>query len=171
VDLGRALQTAGLDVLMWAGLEPERERIRQAALPLAPGELLASVTADRVDPSGINTVLLLTAEDDFNALAAAVLRAAIGDHVFRVGPPAGGVGVVAPFTGGDVLFSHALNRSTLASRYEDGARIVTLRPADGLPADHELLFLVRADGRLEPATRQRRPLPHNGDTVVALSAP
>lgn len=170
VDLGLTLQMAGLDVLMWAGLEPERERIRQAELPLAPGELLASVTADRVDPSGINTVLLLTAEDDFNALAAAVLRDAVGDRVYRVGPPAGGIGVVAPFTGGDVLFSHALNRSTLASRYEDGARIVTLRAADGLPADHELLFLVRADGRLEPTTRQRRLSPDAGDTVVALSA-
>jgi hypothetical protein len=90
--------------------------------------------------------------------------------VYRVGPPAGGIGVVAPFTGGDVLFSPALNRSTLASRYEDGARIVTLRAADGLPADHELLFLVRADGRLEPTTRQRRLSPDAGDTVVALSA-
>jgi NhaP-type Na+/H+ or K+/H+ antiporter len=171
VDLGRALQTAGLDVLMWAGLEPERERIRQADLPLAPGELLASVTADRVDPAGINTILLLTAEDDFNALAAAVLRGTVGDRVFRIGPPAGGVGVVAPFTRGDVLFSHALNRSTLVSRYADGARIVTLRPADGLPPDHELLFLVRADGALEPATRQRRPFLKKDDTVVALSGP
>jgi NhaP-type Na+/H+ or K+/H+ antiporter len=30
VDLGRALQSAGLEVLMWAGLERQRERIRQA---------------------------------------------------------------------------------------------------------------------------------------------
>lgn len=169
IDLGRILQTAGLDVLMWAGLERQREQITEAALQLAPGELLASVTADRADPSGINTVLLLTGEDDFNALAASVLRYSVGDRVFRLGPPAGGRGVVAPFTGGDVLFGSALNRSTLASRYEDGARIVALRSADVLPAGHDLLFLVRADGRLDPATRRRTPARRDGDTVVALS--
>jgi NhaP-type Na+/H+ or K+/H+ antiporter len=173
IDLGRTLQMAGLDVLMWAGLERQREQISQAALQLAPGELLASVAADRADPSGINTVLLLTGEDDFNALAASVLRYSVGDRVFRLGPPAGGRGVVAPFTGGDVLFGNALNRSTLAARYEDGARIVALRadcdpPASALPAGDDLLFLVRADGSLEPATRRRTPTPRTGDTVVAL---
>ncbi len=169
IDLGRILQTAGLDVLMWAGLERQRELITEAALQLAPGELLASVTADRADPTGINTVLLLTGEDDFNALAASVLRYSVGDRVFRLGPPTRGRGVVAPFTGGDVLFGSALNRSTLASRYEDGARIVALRSADVLPAGHDLLFLVRADGRLDPATRRRTPARRDGDTVVALS--
>ena len=173
IDLGRTLQMAGLDVLMWAGLERQREQISQAALQLAPGELLASVAADRADPSGINTVLLLTGEDDFNALAASVLRYSVGDRVFRLGPPAGGRGVVAPFTGGDVLFGNALNRSTLAARYEEGARIVALRadcdpPASALPAGDDLLFLVRADGSLEPATRRRTPTPRTGDTVVAL---
>ena len=171
IDLGRTFQTAGLDVLMWAGLERQREQITEAALQLAPGELLASVTADRADPSGINTVLMLTGEDDFNALAASVLRYSVGDRVFRLGPPASGRGVVAPFTGGDVLFGHALNRSTLASRYENGARIVALRSAGAgaLPAGHDLLFLIRADGRLDPATRRRTPTPRDGDTVVALS--
>lgn len=40
IDLGRALRSAGLQVLMWAGLEEQREAIRQAGLELAPGELL-----------------------------------------------------------------------------------------------------------------------------------
>ncbi len=168
IDLGRTLQAAGLDVLMWAGLERQREQITEAALELAPGELLASVTADRADPSGINTVLLLTGEDDFNALAASVLRYSVGDRVFRLGPPASGRGVVAPYTGGDVLFGPTLNRSTLASRYKNGARIVALNAAGTLPAGHDLLFLVRADGRLDPATRRRTPTPRDGDTVVAL---
>jgi hypothetical protein len=169
IDLGQALQTAGLDVLMWAGLEPQRERIRQAALQLAPDSLLASVTADRGELAGITTVLLLTAEDDFNALASALLRYAVGDQVFRLGPPAGGRGVVAPFTGGKVLFGLALNRSTLASRYLEGARIEGVRAGGDLPAGHEVLFVVRADGTLDPATRQRAPAPHEGDTLVILS--
>ena len=169
IDLGQQLQTLGLDVLMWAGLENEREQIRQAALHLAPGRLLTSVTAERAELSGITTVLLLTAEDDFNALAALVLRYSVGDQVYRVGPPAGDRGVVAPYTGGRVLFGHALNRSTLASRYSEGARIV-LRPARGdLPIGHEVLFVVRADGRLDPVTRHRVPEFIEGDTVVLLS--
>ena len=96
IDLGQQLQTLGLDVLMWAGLENEREQIRQAALHLAPGRLLTSVTAERAELSGITTVLLLTAEDDFNALASMVLRYSVGDQVYRVGPPSGDRGVVAP---------------------------------------------------------------------------
>jgi NhaP-type Na+/H+ or K+/H+ antiporter len=169
IDLGRQLQTLGLDVLMWAGLENQREQIRQAALQLAPGRLLTSVTAERAELSGITTVLLLTAEDDFNALAAMVLRYSVGNQVYRVGPPAGDRGVVAPFSGGRVLFGHALNRSTLASRYAEGARIV-VRPACGdLPSGHEVLFVVHADGRLDPATRQRAPDFAEGDSVVLLS--
>ena len=169
IDLGLQLQTLGLDVLMWAGLENEREQIRQAALHLAPGRLLTSVIAERAELSGVTTVLLLTPEDDFNALAAVVLRYSVGDQVYRVGPPAGDRGVVAPYSGGRVLFGHALNRSTLASRYAEGARIV-VRPARGvLPSGHEVLFVVHADGRLEPATRQRVPELVEGDTVVLLS--
>jgi NhaP-type Na+/H+ or K+/H+ antiporter len=169
IDLGQQLQTLGLDVLMWAGRETQREQIRQAALHLAPGRLLTSVIAERAELSGITTVLLLTAEDDFNALAALVLRYSIGDQVYRVGPPAGDRGVVAPYSGGRVLFGHALNRSTLASRYAEGARIV-LRPARGdLPSGHEVLFVVHADGRLEPTTRQRVPELLEGDTVVLLT--
>lgn len=37
VDMGRALRTAGLDVLMWAGLDEERRRIKDAGIALAKG--------------------------------------------------------------------------------------------------------------------------------------
>jgi NhaP-type Na+/H+ or K+/H+ antiporter len=169
IDLGRTLQTVGLDVLMWAGLEPQRERIRQAALELAPEGLLASVTAERTEVSGVTTVLLLTPEDDFNALAAGMLRYTIGNWVYRLAPPADGRGVIAPFTGGNVLFGRGLNRSTMTCRYEDGARIVALPAGCPQPAGQELLFVVRADGLLDPATQQRAPAPHQGDTIIVLS--
>jgi NhaP-type Na+/H+ or K+/H+ antiporter len=169
VDLGRALQTAGLDVLMWAGLESQRERIRELSLPLAPDSLLAWVTTERAELSGVTAVLLLTAEDDFNALAAAVLRYSVGDQVYRVDAPASGRGVVAPFTGGRVLFGSALNRSTLASRYESGARIITRPASCPVPAGHEVLFVVHADGLLEAATRHRTPTAGRDDSVVMLT--
>jgi NhaP-type Na+/H+ or K+/H+ antiporter len=171
IDLGRTLQTAGLDVLMWAGLEGQRERIRQATLPLAAGEMLASVAADRAELTGVTEVLLLTTEDDFNALAASVLRYAVSDQVFRLAPPAGDRGVVAPFTGGRVLFSQALNRSTIRTRYQAGARITACRAGGPLPPGGEILFLVRSDGQLDPATRQVTPAARDGDTLVVLGDP
>jgi hypothetical protein len=54
--------------------------------------------------------------------------------------------------------------------YSEGARIVALPSSASLPAGYDLLFLVRSDGRLDPATRRRAPGPREGDTVVALSS-
>ncbi|MFF3054725.1 cation:proton antiporter [Streptomyces sp. NPDC057909] len=169
VDLGRALRAAGLQVLMWAGLEQQRERIGQAGLELAPGELLAAATGEGAELEGITAVFLLTAEDDFNALAATVLRGSVEGSVHRVGSPRESVGVVAPFIGGEVLFGTELTGVALTRRYEDGASIVT-RPADqAAPAGWDMLFLVRGDGRLDPVTEADRPLPGPGDLAVLLA--
>lgn len=169
VDLGRALRAAGLQVLMWAGLEQQRERIGQAGLELARGELLAAATGEGAELEGITAVFLLTAEDDFNALAATVLRGSVEGSVHRVGSPLESVGVVAPFIGGEVLFGAELTGVALSRRYEKGASIVT-RPADqAAPAGWDVLFLVRGDGRLDPVTEANRPLPGPGDLAVLLA--
>jgi hypothetical protein len=169
VELGCALRSAGLDVLMWAGQEQERARIRQAQLELAPGELLASATGRGAQLEGVTAVLLLTDEDDFNALASTLLEADGETQVYRLGPPARSHGVVAPFTGADVLFGDNLTRTALAARHANGARIVA-GPADrGIPDGYDLLFLVNQDGHLEPVTDAARPDPRPGDTVVLLA--
>lgn len=169
VDLGRALRAAGLQVLMWAGLEQQRERIGQAGLELAPGELLAAATGEGAELEGITAVFLLTAEDDFNALAATVLQGSVEGSVHRVGSPRESVGVVAPFLGGEVLFGAELTGVALSRRYEEGASIVT-RPADqAAPAGWDVLFLVRGDGRLDPVTEANRPSPGPGDLAVLLA--
>jgi NhaP-type Na+/H+ or K+/H+ antiporter len=168
VDLGRALRSAGLDVLMWAGREEQRDRIRAAGLSLAPGELLAAATGEGAELEGITGVLLLTEEDDFNALASETLRGTVDGFVHRLGPPGLSHGVVAPYTSGDTLFGAGLSRPELARRYEDGARI-TLRPVErGIPAGHALLFLVRPDGRLDPVTETSTPRPEAHDTAILL---
>lgn len=168
VDLGRALRTAGLDVLMWAGLAAERERIAAAGLALAPGELLADASGAGAQLEGITGVLLLTEEDDFNALAAMTLRGSVEGPVHRLGPQSGSHGVVAPYVGDVTLFGGGLSRPELARRYEDGARIVTAAADDGVPAGHDVLFLVTADGRLVPVTREERPAARPGDVAVLL---
>ena len=169
VELACALASAGLDVLMWAGLEEQREAIRRAGLELAPGELLASATARGAELEGITAVLLLTDEDDFNALAAVGLAGAADGPVYRLGARLPSHGVVAPYTGGEILFGTSLTRYDIGQRYAAGARIFT-RPADsGIPAGSDLLFLVRANGILAPVTRTSIPLLEEGDTMILLS--
>ncbi len=169
IDLGRALQQAGLEVLMWAGLERQREQIRQAGLELARGELLAAATGRGARLEGITVVLLLTGEDDFNALASTVLYGLVDDRVYRLAPPLRSNGVVAPYTGADALFGAGLTRREVEQRYASGARIVTLQADVGLPDGHDVLFRIRADGRLDAVTDASVPEPQPGDTAVLLA--
>ena len=175
IDLGLALRSAGLEVLMWAALDGQRERISQAGLELAPGELLAAATGRGARLEGITAVLLLTNEDDFNALAAVLLPTSVDGRVYRLAPQRPSHGVVAPYTGGEILFRKDLTRRAVTDRYADGARITAQR-ADGAPAaghgtlsaGQDLLFLVRTDGHLAAVTRDDTPVPRAGDTMVSL---
>lgn len=170
IDLGRVLRSLGLDVLMWAGFDEQRQRISQAGLELAPGELLAAATGRGAQLEGITAVLLLTDEDDFNALGSTVLQGSVDGAVYRLGARLPGHGVVAPYTGGQTLFDPQLTRYELSRHYADGARICA-QPVDGTAcADGNLLFLVRADGRLAPVTRSGPPEPEPGDSMVVLTA-
>ncbi|MDX2562931.1 cation:proton antiporter [Streptomyces sp. TX20-6-3] len=168
VDLGRTLRSAGLDVLMWAGLDEEREHIEQAGLELAKGDLLATAINPGARLEGVTAVFLATDDDDFNALASMVMQDNVEGPVYRVGPPHDSHGVVAPYTGGDILFGHSLVRHVLAERYGRGARF-TVRPAAApLPPEYDVLFVVRADHRLEPVTEGRKSVRQDGDVVVLL---
>jgi hypothetical protein len=169
IGLGLALRSAGLDVLMWAGLDQQRDQIRRAGLELAPGELLAAATGRGARLEGITAVLLLTDEDDFNALASVLLAESVEGRVYRLAPPQRSHGVVAPFTTGHILFADGMTRPAVSERYHDGERIVAHRAGDGLlPAGQDLLFLVRADGQLAAVTQAGAPEPQAGDTMVSL---
>jgi NhaP-type Na+/H+ or K+/H+ antiporter len=168
IGLACGLRSAGLDVLMWAGFDEEREHIKVAGFELAPGELLAAAAGRGEQLEGVNAVLLLTSEDDFNALASTVLAGSTESRVYRLGPRLPSHGVVAPYTGGQILFGAGLTRYEVGRRYASGARIVS-RTADGqIPAGTDLLFLVRGDGELIPATTSGVPAPQRGDTMILL---
>ncbi|MFF2568704.1 cation:proton antiporter [Streptomyces sp. NPDC058084] len=168
VDLGRALRSAGLDVLMWAGADEQREQIRRAGLVLAKGDLLATAINPGASLEGVTAVFLATDDDDFNALASIVMQDNVEGPVYRVGPPHDSHGVVAPYTGGDVLFGPSLVRQALAERYGRGARFVVQSARVPVPPEHELLFVVRADDRLDPVTDRQETVAEEGDTVVLL---
>jgi len=168
IDLARALREAGLDVVMWAASESQRAQIKQAAFELAPGELLASVTAQGAQLEGITMVLLLTDEDDFNALAEMIMTGNAEAQVYRLAPRHPGHGVVAPYAGGEAVFAPALTRYDARQRYGAGARI-TSHPAGGsLPPGADILFSVSPDGRLVPATTSHPPAAHLGDTLIVF---
>jgi NhaP-type Na+/H+ or K+/H+ antiporter len=168
VDLGRALQSAGLEVLMWAGLDEQREQIKRAGLELAPGELLAAATGRGARLEGITAVLLLTDEDDFNALASVLLAGTVEGPVYRLAPPHRSHGVVAPYTSGEILFADGLTRPAVTERYTDGARILRAGASGARPAGADVLFLVRSGGQLAAVTQTGTPAPQPGDTLVCL---
>jgi len=56
----------------------------------------------------------------------------------------------------------------VSCRYHDGARIAVQRAVGALPAGHDILFLVRADGRLAAVTQTGTAMPQPGDTIVSL---
>ncbi|MET9886681.1 cation:proton antiporter [Streptomyces sp. NPDC006430] len=168
IDLGKALAAAGLDVLMWAGREVERQRIEEAGIELADGELLATATNPQARLEGVTAVYLLTNDDDFNALASVMVRDSVEGSVYRVGPPHAEYGVVAPYTGSGVLFGGALARHNLADRHRRGARFLVRPASDPVPPGHDTLFVVSGDGRLEPTTASRPAAPSEGDTLVVL---
>ncbi|WP_137991029.1 cation:proton antiporter [Streptomyces vilmorinianum] len=168
IELALALRSAGPQVLMWSGDDQQRERIRQAGLELAPGELLASATGEGAELEGITGVYFLTAESDFNALAATVLSGSVGGGVHRLRAPRESHGVVAPFTGGEALFGADLTWSYISHRHEEGAAVLARSADDVPPPGSDLLFLVRRDGSLAPVTAESRPPSEPGDTLVLL---
>lgn len=169
VSLGQALRSAGLEVLMWAGLDRQREEIKRAGLEVVPGEMIAAATGAGIQLEGVTAVFLLTGEDDFNALASTMLPSSVDGPVYRLGPPLDSHGVVAPHTGGQIIFGPELHRSALDRRHNSGSTIVAVPAGGQMPAGHDMLGVVHSDGRLEPVTQYGRPVPQAGDTMILLS--
>jgi NhaP-type Na+/H+ or K+/H+ antiporter len=168
IALARTLRSADLDVVMWAGSDDQREQINQAGLELMPGELLAAATSEGAELEGITAILLLTNEDDFNALAATVLTGNPETRVYRLGPRHPAHGVIAPYSGGDSVFAATLTRANVSDRYNSGAQITTQPANHGIPPGTDLLFLITPEGTLHPATTSRPTTPQPGDTLVLL---
>jgi hypothetical protein len=168
IDLASAFRAAGLEVLMWAPSEDQRNQIKQAALDLAPGELLASAIAESADIEGITAILLLTGEDHFNALAAATFAGDSGTPVYRLAPASE---AMSPYIPGDTLFAPALTRPVLTARYTHGARITAQHSGGAIPPATDLLFLISSQGALIPATASRPQTPSRPTPLSCWARP
>jgi hypothetical protein len=118
--------------------------IQHADLELASGEQLASAVSANVELDGITTILLLTDEHHFNAVAAITLAGASSTPVYRL---AASPDALAPNLPGDTLFSprrHPLQPPAtpssarprppmLAARYTAGACITTQPSSRAIP--------------------------------------
>ena len=170
-DLGEALRDSGLKVVMSAGQEEQRRRIADRGLELAEGELLAAAAGQGAELEEITMVLLLSDEDDFNALASALLEGALDGQVFRLPARDPRKGAVAPYLGARRLFHEDLTGAALDRRQRAGARIVT-RPASlGVEAGFDLLFVIRPGGQLVPALEGAAPALDDGGVCVLVTAP
>jgi hypothetical protein len=167
--MGGALARAGLDVLMWARPDQQREAIRQAGLKLASGELMETATGRGAEVEGVTMALLLTGEDDFNTLGSMILKGSLEGGVYRLASVTPSHDIVAPSTGGEILFGPQLTWPELVRRFGAGSRVQALAADGGVPAAHDLLFLLRADGQLVPATSTSKPATGHGDTMILLT--
>ena len=168
IDLAQVLTQAGLDVLMWARSDQQRERIRQTGLTLASGELMeAAGTGAEVE--GVTTVLLLTGQDDFNALGLTVVSRSLDGGGYRLPFATPSHRAATGSTRGKILFTPQLTGPELARRFGAGSRIQALPANGGIPAGHDLLFVLRADGHLVPATSTSTPAVSHGDTMILFT--
>lgn len=98
--------------------------------------------------------MLLTSEDDFNALACTIL-ADNETAVYRLAPRQPGHGVVAPFASAETVFAPGLTRHGAALRHGSGASISIELADDPVPPGTDVLFRITPDGALTPATGPR----------------
>ena len=157
---------------------------RQADIPLYYGEILAEAAAYRIDHARFGELIAATAGDSYNTLVCTDLAPIFGrQHVFQIGRMQSqevDPNDIAVTLGGRTLLKSGLHHDALVARISEGwvFRKTKLTDEFGfddyrakLPADAELIFAFKADGRLSFATVNSGPRPGTGDVVVAFVKP
>jgi NhaP-type Na+/H+ or K+/H+ antiporter len=170
--IGAALKNAGVGVRLWAGPSAQ-PAARAAGLDADRGRILIDSLNREAELEEVTDALLLSRSDDFNALAAAELRADLGHgHVYRIAPDPREPDLQSPPAADDILGPEALTLDDLTRRLDNGARFVEMpvRNNNGvqLVPEAELLFVVGANGAMRAATNDRTAEARDGDTLVGL---
>jgi hypothetical protein len=172
-SIGSALTAAGVAVRLWAGPSSEREAARSAGLNVGQGRLLVDSLDREAELEEVTDALLLSASDDFNAMAAADLRGDLGHgHVYRVAPDPERPGHLVFGAGRDLFGRPELTLGELHRRLEAGGRIVGRAAGSGeddTAGAHAIpLFVVGRRGELRRAARDDTPAAEPGETVIEL---
>jgi hypothetical protein len=166
-DIALALKSAGQRVRLWTGRSDEQAAAREAGLEAGNARLGVDLVSREAELEEITDALLMTDNDDFNALAAFELRHELGrDHVYRL--PARGelLDLVPAYAEGRILFGEELTFAELTRRFDAGGRLVEMPGAgEGVTP----LFVLR-DRRLTVVTAGLRGEPAEGATTIGLAA-
>jgi NhaP-type Na+/H+ or K+/H+ antiporter len=173
-DIALALGSAGVRVRLWTGRRDEQEAARAAGLDAGPPPLGVEVERLESELEEVSDALVMTASDDFNALAAYELRRELGrDRVYRLAPREIAAPAPAGAAEGRTLFADDLTFPALNGRIEAGAEIVEL--PDGGPTEAPVedrptpLFLISTDGRLQVATADQELELASKDRLICLT--
>src|SRR3954454_7369698 len=115
-ELATVLARSGLSVRMWVGPPGDRAAARAAGLDADRGRIMVDAVNREAELEEISDALVLTRSDDFNALAAAELRAKLGHgHVYRVAPDPEQPDLLPPSTEAGILGDGELTFAELRS--------------------------------------------------------
>ena len=127
LEVAHALRRAGAGVRVWTGDADEQAAARAAGLEADRGRMMVDAVTREAELDEVTDALLLTRNDDFNALAAEELRIELGHaHVQRLAPDPDAPVLVPPHHETGLLLSYAemSERSPTAagSRRDDAGR-------------------------------------------------
>jgi NhaP-type Na+/H+ or K+/H+ antiporter len=164
-EAAAALQRAGARVRLWAGSPDDQEAARSSGLDVDRGSLLHGALMREAELEDVTDALLLSRNDDFNALAAADLRLELGHaHVFRAASdPDHGDFELPPGERGIIGAGHP-SSAELERFIAQGWTLGEQSDDDGIA-----LFAIGPEGEVHVATTQAGPDAAPGDTVLALS--
>lgn len=143
-DMAAALTQAGVAVSMWVGPQDDLVAALDAGIEAGRSTLMVDAPGREAALEDVSDVLLLSANDDFNTVAAAELRDELGSgHVFRLATDHGQAGFEPPARGATVIGHGELTFAEIERRVAAGAAISSA--AGGTP-----LLIVTDEGRLSP---------------------
>ena len=172
-SIAAALQAAGVRVRLWTGPAEEQTAARSEGIDVGNARLGGERADREAELEEITDALLVTASDNFNALAAFELRQDLGhDHVFRLANGTELLDLEPTYAEGRELFGPTFTFGEMTRRFDAGATIAIRRPGDEATAaaayGDTLMFLISAAGHLRVATAGATPSPSDDDTTVWL---
>jgi len=167
--IAASLKGAGFGVRLWSGRAVDQEAARAVGLTAERGKMMLDAISRETELEDVTDALLLTGNDDFNALAGLALRTELGHgRVYRAAPDFDETDLLAPADEQGILGTDTLTSAELGRRFAAGARIVEGPVGNGASDGDVALFVVTADGDLRVASGGKPPPVKAGDRLIRL---